>query len=59
MLLVNWFVDAARVLFAQQTVVLRVVDQLDEEDANERVANLEPRATHTKHAENGAHHGEV
>ena len=41
MLLRDRLVDTASVLAASETVVLHVVDQLDEKDANKAVAKLE------------------
>lgn len=49
MLLVDWLVDSSRVLLSQKSVVLRVVDQLDEEDSDQRVANLETHCAPTEH----------
>ena len=36
-----WFVDAPRVLATVQTVVLNIVDQLNEKDTNETVHQME------------------
>ena len=59
MLLRNWLVDTTSVLAASETVVLHVVDQLNEKDADEAVAELEYDSFGTQEAVYGNQYSAV
>ena len=58
-LLRDWLVDTTSVLAASETIVLHVVDQLDEKDADEAVAELEYDSFGTQEAVYGNQYSAV